>query len=207
MSPYFHKPYKPLGGDINLKVDLSNYATKTDLRNISHIDVSSYALKSNLSSSKTEVDKLDIYKLKPVPNGLAKLSNVVKNGVAKKTEYDKLVAKVNDIDTTNFVSKSKYEKDGSDFEDKISKIDKKIPDVSDSVQKSALTTVENKIPDITGLATTSALTAVENKIPDGSSLVKKIDYDTKISDIEKKITDHNHDKYITTHYISFLMQD
>ena len=75
MSQYFPKPYEPFGGDINVKLDLSNYATKTDLKNISHIDVSSYALKSNLANLKPEVDKLD----------LAKLSNVVKNDVVKKT--------------------------------------------------------------------------------------------------------------------------
>ena len=125
MSQYFPKPYEPFGGDINVKVDLSNYATKTDLKNVSHVDVSNFALKSNLVSLKTEVDKLDIDKLTPVPNYLANLSNVVKNDVFKKTEYNKLVAKVNYIDTTNFVSKTKYERDGSDFEDKINKVDKK----------------------------------------------------------------------------------
>ena len=135
MSQYFPEPYKPFGGDINVKVDLSNYATETDLKNISHIDVSSYPLKSNLASLKTEVDKLDIDKLTSVPIDLAKLSNVVKNDVVKKTEYDKLVNKVNSVDNTNFVSRTKYEKDGSDFEDKIDKIDKKIPDVSDFVKK------------------------------------------------------------------------
>ena len=160
MSQYFLKLYEPFGGDINVKVDLSNYATKTDLKNVSHVDVSSYALKSNLASLKTKVDKLDIDKLKPVPNDLATLSNAVKNNVVKKTEYDKLVNKVNGIDTTNFVLKAKYEKVGSDFEDKINKVEKKIPDVSDLVKKSALTAVENKIPDVSGLATTSALTAV-----------------------------------------------
>ena len=112
MSQYFPKPYEPFGGDINVKVDLSNYATKIDLKNISHIDVSSYALKSNLASLKTEVDKLDVNKLTSVHINLAKISNVVKNDVVKKTEYDKLVNKVNGIDTTNFVSKTKYEKDG-----------------------------------------------------------------------------------------------
>ena len=173
MSQYFPKSYEPFGGHINVKVDLSDYATKTDLKNISHIDVSSYALKSNLPSLKTEVDKLDIDKLTSVPIDLAKLSNVVKNDVVKKTEYDKLVNKVNGIDNTNFVSRTKYEKDGSDFEDKIDKIEKRIPDVSDLVKKSALTAVENKIPDISGLAAKSALTAVENKIPDVSTLVKK----------------------------------
>ena len=78
MSQYFPKPYEPFGGDINVKVDLSNYAKKSDLKNVSHVNVSSFTLKSNLASSKTEVDKLDIDKLTPVPNDLSKLSNVVK---------------------------------------------------------------------------------------------------------------------------------
>ena len=102
MSQYFAKPYEPFDGDINVKVDLSNYATKTDTKNFSHIDTSSFALKSNLASLKTEVDKLDIDKLVPVPVDLSKLSDVVKN-VVKKTVYDKLVAKVNSIDTSVFV--------------------------------------------------------------------------------------------------------
>ena len=138
MSQYFPKPYEPFGGDINVKVDLSNYATKTDLKNVSHADVSSFALKPNLASLKTEVDKIDVDKLKTVTVDLAKLSNVVKNAVVKKTEYSKLVTKVDNIDTTNFAKKSKYEKDGSDFEDKINKVDKKIPDVSGLVKKQIL---------------------------------------------------------------------
>ena len=125
MSQYFPKPYEPFGGDINSKIDLSNYAKKTDLKNVSHVDVSSFALKSNLVSLKTEVDKLDIDKLVPVPVNLSKLSDVVKNDVVKKAEYNKLISKVDNIDTTNSVKKNKYEKDGSDFEDKINKIDKK----------------------------------------------------------------------------------
>ena len=78
MSQYFPKPYEPFGGDINVKVDLSNYATKTDIKNISHVDTSSFALKPNLAGLKTEVDKLDIGKLVPVPVDLSKLSDVVK---------------------------------------------------------------------------------------------------------------------------------
>ena len=89
------------------------------------MDVSSFALKSKLASLRTEVDKLDIDKLTPVPNDLANLSNAVKNDVIKKTEYKKLVAKVDNIDTRNFVKIRKYEKNGSDFEDKINKVDKK----------------------------------------------------------------------------------
>ena len=88
MSQYFEKPYEPFGGDIKVKVDLSNYATKADIKNISHVDTSSFALKTNLASLKTEVVKLDIDKLVPVPVDLSKLSDVVKNDVVKKTIYD-----------------------------------------------------------------------------------------------------------------------
>ena len=116
MSEYFPKPYEPFGRDINVKANLSNYATKTDLKNTSHVDASSFALKANLASLNTEVDKLDIDKLTPVPNDLAKLSNVVKNDVVKKTEYDKLVKKVDNIDTTRFVLKTTYDTDKSDLE-------------------------------------------------------------------------------------------
>ena len=84
MSQYFPKLYEPFDGDINVKVDLSNYATKTDIKNISHIDTSSFALKPNLASLKTKVDKLDINKLLPVPVNLSKLNDVVKNDVVKK---------------------------------------------------------------------------------------------------------------------------
>ena len=161
--------------DIKFELDLSNCATKTDLKNVRHVDVSSFASKTNLTSLKTEVDQTDVDKLKTVPVDLAKLSDVVKNDVVKKTEYNSLKTKVNSIGTTNFVLKTKYEKDGSDFEDKISKIDKKIPDVSDLAKKTdfnaKVTEIEGKIPSISGLATNTALTAVENKIPDVSSIV------------------------------------
>ena len=84
MSRYFQKPYELFGGDINVKFDLSNYAIKTDIKNISHIDTSNFALKLNLASLKSEVDKLDINKLVPVPFDLSKLTDVVKNNVIKK---------------------------------------------------------------------------------------------------------------------------
>ena len=83
MNQKFPKPYKPFGGDINVKVDLSNYATKIDLKNLTHVDTSRFALKANLASLKTEVGKLDIDKLVPVPVDLSKLSDVVKNDVNK----------------------------------------------------------------------------------------------------------------------------
>ena len=104
MSQYFPKPYEPFVGDINIKVDLSNYGAKTDIKNISRIDTSSFALKTNLANLKNEIDKLNIDKLAPVPVDLSKPSDVVKNDVLKKTVYDKLVAKVNSIDTSRFVS-------------------------------------------------------------------------------------------------------
>ena len=100
MSQYFSKPYEPFGGNINVKVDLSNYAKKADIKNISHVNASSFALKKNLASLKTEFDKLDIDKLMPVPVDLSKLSDVVKNDVVKKDLYDNLVAKVDNIDTS-----------------------------------------------------------------------------------------------------------
>ena len=84
MSLYFLKPYESIGRDINVKVYLSNYATKTDLKNVAHVDTSSFALKTNLASPKTKVDKLDIDKLVPVPVDLSKLSDAVKNDVVKK---------------------------------------------------------------------------------------------------------------------------
>ena len=115
MSQYFPKTYEPFGGDINVKVDLSNYVTKADLKHATGIESSNIAPKSNLASLKTEVDKLDIDKLVPVPVNLSKLSDVVKNDVAKKIAYDKLVVKENNIDTAGFVLKTKYDADKSDL--------------------------------------------------------------------------------------------
>ena len=100
MSQYFPKLLKSFGGNINVKAYLSNCATKTDLKNVTHVDTSSFALKANLAS-----------KCAPVPVDLSKLSDVVKNDVVKKAVYDKLVAKVNNIDTSDFVLKTKYQTD------------------------------------------------------------------------------------------------
>ena len=94
MSQYFLKPYETFSGGINVKVDLSNYATKTDLKNVSHVDVSSFALKSNLASFKTEVDKLDIDKLVPAPNDLVKLIHVVKMMLSKRLNTTNLSRKL-----------------------------------------------------------------------------------------------------------------
>ena len=125
----------------------------------------------------------------PVPVDLSKLSDVVKTDVVKKTVYDKLIAKVNDIDTSGFALKTKYDADKSELENKIPdtsglvkktdynikivEIEDKIPDVTNFTIKTALTTVENKIPGVSNLASKTALTTVENKIHDVSSFVKK----------------------------------
>ena len=84
MSQYVLKRFRSFGRNINVKVDLSNYATKTDSKNVTHVDTLSFAVKTNLANLKTEVDKLDIDKLAPVPVDLSKLSHVVKNDVVKK---------------------------------------------------------------------------------------------------------------------------
>ena len=102
MSQYFPKPFNSHFGDsIRVKIDLSYYATNTNIKNISHVDTSSFALKTNLANLKTEVDKLDIDKLVPIPVDLSKLSDVVKNDVVKKAVYDKLTIRVNNIDTSH----------------------------------------------------------------------------------------------------------
>ena len=89
-------------------MDLSNYATKTDLKNVTDVDVSSFASKTNLATLKTEIDKTNVEKLKTVPTDLAKLSNVGKNDVVKNTEYNALKTKVDNIDTTGLLSKSSF---------------------------------------------------------------------------------------------------
>ena len=164
MSHYFPKPFRSFGWNINAKVDSSNYATKTDLKNVTHVDTSCFTLKTNLANLKTEVDKSDIDKLAPFPVDLSKLSNAVKNDGVKKTVYDKLVAKINNIDTSDFVLKTKYNTDKT-------KLQKKIPGVSNLVKKTKPTEIENKIPDISNLATKITLITVGNKIPSVSNLV------------------------------------
>ena len=181
-SQYLPKPFRSFGRTINVKVDLSNYATKTYLKNVTHVDTSSFALKTNLSSLKTEFDKLDIAKL-TVPVDLSKLSYVVKNEVVKKTVYDQLAAKVNNIHTNDFVLKTKYQTDKAELE-------KKIPD-SGLLKKAGYNTklneLENKIPDVSSLAKKTALTTVENKIPSVSTLVKKRDMTPKLESLKRNL--------------------
>ena len=145
MSTYYPL-YKGSSSNVKLKLDLTNYATKTDLKNITHVDVSSFASKTNLAVLKTEVDKIDADKLKKIPVDLAKLTNAVQNDLVKKTGYNAKVtniesqiagvtkstldnlgdiAKLKAIDTSNFVLKTKFASDVTTLENKIDTIDKK----------------------------------------------------------------------------------
>ena len=140
----------------------------------------------------------------PVPVYLSKLSDVVKNDVVKKDVYNKLVAKVDNINTSGFVLKTKYDTDKSELENKI-------PDTSGLVKKTdyntKITEIEDKIPDISNLATKAVLTTAQNKIPNVSNLVKKTDYDTEITDIENELNNHNHEKYSDTSEFNKLAVD
>ena len=118
----------------------------------------------------------------------------------KKDVYDQFIGKVNNIDTDDFVLKTKYNADKRELE-------KKIPDVTDFVKEAKLTELENKISVVSNLATKIALTTIENKIPDVSILVKKTDYSTKITKVEKKLTDYNYDKYIANSEFNILAAD
>ena len=145
MSQYY-PPYKTSSNNIKVELDLTNYATKNDLKNITHVDVSTYASKTNLAALKSEVDKIDVDKLKTTPTDLAKLSNVVKNDVVKKTDYNAKVTniesqiagvtkntldnladitKLKAIDTNSFVTRTKFSADTNALDDKIDSAEKK----------------------------------------------------------------------------------
>ena len=168
----------------NVELDLPSSTTKTDLTKATGIDTANLALKSNLAAKvKAEVDKVDVDKLKSALVDKSKLSDVVNNEMVKRNVYDKLLAKVNEIDTIGFILKTEYDTD------KLS-LEKKKPKLSGLVEKTdynaKITELESKILGISGLATTIALTAVENKISGVNNLIKKTDYDAKILDIESK---------------------
>ena len=146
MSSQYYPPYKSSSNNIKVELDLSNYATKKDINDITHVDVSCFASKTNLEALKTEVDKIDADKLKTVPVDLAKLSNVVKNEVVKKTDYNTKVTsiegqiagltkntvdnladitKLKEIDNNSFVTRTKFSADTNALDDKIDGVEKK----------------------------------------------------------------------------------
>ena len=142
----YYPPYRSSRNNIKLELDLANYATKTDLNNITHVDVSSFASKTNLVALKTEIDKIDADKLKTTPADLTKLTNAIENDVVKKTDYNAKVTsieaqiagltkdtvdnladitKLKAIDTNSFVNKTKFSADTNALDDKIDDVEKK----------------------------------------------------------------------------------
>ena len=180
-------PYKSSSNNVKVELDLTNYATKTDLQNITHVDVSSFASKTNLAALKTEVDKIDTNKLKTAPTDLAKLTNAIEIDVVKKTDdntkvtrieaqiagltkntVDNLadITKLKAIDTNSFVNKTKCSAGINTLDDKIDGVEKKTPDISRLATKISLN-------DYLQTSTfNSKVTEVENKIKDADIIVK-----------------------------------
>ena len=142
----YYPPYKNSSNNVKVELDLTNYATKMDLKNITYVDVSSFASKTNLAALKTELDKIDAYKLKTTPVDLAKLTNAIENDVVKKTDYNAKVTsieaqiagltkntvdnladitKLKAIDTNSFVTRTKFSADTNALDDKIDGVEKK----------------------------------------------------------------------------------
>ena len=200
MSTYY-PPYKSSSNNIKVELDLANYATKDDVKNITHVDVSSFASKTNLAALKTEVDKIDADKLKTVPVDLAKLSNVVNNDVVKKTDYNTKVTSIKNqiagatkntldnlgditklkaVDTSNFVLKTKLASDVTTLENKIDTVDKKLPDISGLATKTSLTSY------LQTATFNSKVTEVENKIKATDIIAKSAN--TKANTIRSDLT-------------------
>ena len=175
----YYPPYKSSSNNVKVELDLTNYATKTDLKNITHVDVSSFVNKTNLAALKTEVDKIDVDKLKTTPIELDRLSNLVKNDVVKKNDYNTKVTsieaqiagltkntvdnladitKLKAIDTNSFVLKTKLASDVTTLENKTDTVDKKIPDISGLTTKTSLNSY------LQTSTFNSKVTEVENKI-------------------------------------------
>ena len=200
MSIYY-PPYKSSSQNIKVEVDLANYATKDDNKNITHVDVSSFASKTNLAALKTEVDKIDTDKLKIVPVDLTKLSNVADNDVVKKTDYNAKVTniesqiagvtkntldnlgditKLKAVDTSNFVLKTKLASDVTTLENKIDTVDKKIPDIGGLATKTSLNSY------LQTATFNSKVTEVENKIKATDIIAKSAN--TKANTIRSDLT-------------------
>ena len=183
----YYPLYKSSSNIVKVELDLTNYATKTDLKNITHVDVSSFASKTNLAVLKTEVDKIDTDKLKTAPTDLAKLTNAIENDVVKKTDYNTKVTSIEAqiagltkntvdnladitnlkaIDTNSFVLRTKLASNVTTLENKIDTVDKKIPDTSGFASKTSL---NNYLKTSTF---NSKVTEVESKIKDVDIIAK-----------------------------------
>ena len=170
-----YPPYESSSNNIKVELDLANYATKTDLKNITHTDVSSFASKPNLSALKAEIDKIDVDQLKTVPDDLAKLSNAVKNEVVEKTDFS----------ADDYVKKTKFSDDINSLDDKIDKVEKKIPDVSSLETKRNVTTLvknlHNRIDNLKIKKYAKKTTL--------SNYMLTSDFNTKSTELENKIKD------------------
>ena len=196
----YYPSYKSSSNNIKVKLDLTNYATKTDLKNITHVDVSSFASKTNLAALKTEVDKIDVHKLKTAPADLAKLTNAIENDLVKKTVYhtkvtsieaqiagltkntvDNLadIKKLKAIDTNSFVTTTKFSADTTALDDKIDVVEKN-PDISGLATK---TSVNSYLQTSTF---NSKVTEVENKINSADIIAKSAN--TKSNTIKSDLT-------------------
>ena len=199
MSSY--PPYKGSSNNVKVELDLTNYATKTDLKNITHVDVSSFASKTNLAALKTEVDKIDTDKLKTAPTDLAKLTNAIENDVVKKTDYNTKVTsieaqiagltkntvdnladitKLKAIDTNSFVTRTKFSADTNALDDKIDGVEKNNPDISGLATKTSLNNY------LKTLTFNSKVTEVESKIKDDDIIAKSAN--TKVNTIRSNLT-------------------
>ena len=197
----YYPPYKSSSNNIKVELDLTNYATKTDLKNITHVDMSSFASKTNLAALKTEVDKLDTDKLKTAPTDLTKLTNAIENDVVKKTDYnakvtsieaqiagltkntvDNLVdiTKLKAIDTNSFVTRTKFSADINALDDKIEGVEKKQPDISGLATKTSLNSY------LQTSTFNSKVTEVESKIKDADIIAKSAN--TKANSIRSNLT-------------------
>ena len=202
MSQYY-PPYKSSSNNIKVELGLVNYATKTDLNNITHVDVNSFASKTNLAALKTEVDKIDADKLKTTTTDLAKLTNTVEHDIVKKTDYNTKVTsieaqivgltkntvenladitKLKAIDTNSFVTRTKFSADTNALDDKIDGVEKKIPDISGLATKTSLNSY------LQTSTFNSKVTEVENKIKDADIRAKSAV--TKASAIRSDLTDY-----------------
>ena len=173
MSDY-HTDYHYITSNVKVKLDLKNYVTKEDLKNITHVDTSSYPLKTNLASLKTEVDKLGILKLSTLPTDLAKLTNKVANDLFEETDFNKLEKKV---------TGNKTEQDN--LETKVSS--------NDSTTKTSINNLKTKVDgiDLTKYVLKSnydtKVGSLELKIPDVSGLLQTSDFNSKVSELENEI--------------------
>ena len=210
MSTYY-PPYNSSSKNIKVELDLSNYARKKDINDITHVDVSGFASKTNLAALKTEVDKTDVDKLKTTPADLAKLTNAVENDLVKKTDYNTKVTSIETqiagltkntvdnladitkfkaIDTNRFVLKTKLASDVTTLENKTDTVDKKIPDISGLATKTSLTSY------LQTATFNSKVTEVENKIKAADIIAKSTN--TKANTIRSDLTGYAKKADVTT---------